>query len=284
MAAASGRVARMRRIDRAAVAVITLGGIGVVVAVLGILVFVASEAVPLFRAATLMPRGRVGLETAVTPQDAASLRAVGIDEYQKYLYTVEPKGVIAFHALTNAGGATEQAIPGVDAASVTSSSRTVTGHYVAAGLSDGRASLVQVGFTPVYEGEALRELRAETRALGVVHLDPGGRAIRQVSFVHQDEQHFLAGLVADDEISYLWKEQDETEHRLSVRAQPGHRITHMRVGRNGSLLAGDDRGSVSHWELVEGQLSLTGVSQVGGAAVTALEWALGGNSWLVATE
>ncbi len=47
---------------------------------------------------------------------------------------------------------------------------------------------------------------------------------------------------------------------------------------------GDDRGSVSHWELVDGQLSLTDVSQVGGASVSALEWALGGNSWLVATE
>ncbi len=83
MAAASGRVVRMRRIDRAAVAVITLGGIGVVVAVLGILVFVASEAVPLFRAATLTPRGPSELQTGLTPRDAASLRAVGVDEYQK---------------------------------------------------------------------------------------------------------------------------------------------------------------------------------------------------------
>ena len=49
MAAASGRIARLRRIDRAAVVVITLGGIAVVAAVLGILVFVASEALPLFR-------------------------------------------------------------------------------------------------------------------------------------------------------------------------------------------------------------------------------------------
>ena len=53
MAAASKRIGRLRRIDRAAVIVITLGGIGVVAAVLGILVFVAGEAMPLFRPATL---------------------------------------------------------------------------------------------------------------------------------------------------------------------------------------------------------------------------------------
>ena len=284
MAAASSRITRLRRIDRAAVAVISLGGIGVVVAVLGILVFVASEAVPLFRAATLTPIGRVSLRTAVTPGEAASLRAVGVDEYQKYLYTVEPSGTVAFHSLSSGDRVLDHPIPGADPAIVTSSSRTITGHYVAAGLSDGRASLLQVAFSPVYEGQALRELRAETRPIAIVQVDAGGRALRQISYIHQDEQQFVAALVADDEIAYVWTAQDETEHRLAVRAQPGHRITHLRVGRNGALLAGDDRGTVSHWELVDGQLSLTDVSQVGTSPVVSLEWALGGSSWLVATE
>ena len=284
MAAASGRIRRLRRIDRAAVAVITLGGIGVVVAVLGILVFVASEAVPLFRSATLRPSGRVNVKTAVTPNDAASLRAVGVDEYQKYLYTVEPTGTIAFHRLTTGERALDQPIPGLGTASVTSSSRTVTGHHVAAGLSDGRAALVQVAFTPVYEREVLRDLLPETRAVGNVSLDPGGRAIRQVSYIEQDGQQFLAGLVADDQIAYYWKDAEGTEHRIMMQARPSYRITHIRVGRNGSLLAGDDHGSVSHWEIAEGQLVLTDISRVGSSPVTALEWALGGSSWLAATR
>jgi hypothetical protein len=44
MATASKRIARLKRIDRAAVFVITLGGLAVVVGVLGILVFIVAEA------------------------------------------------------------------------------------------------------------------------------------------------------------------------------------------------------------------------------------------------
>ena len=51
MATASKRIARLKRIDRAAVFVITLGGLSVVVGVLGILVFIAAEALPMFRSA-----------------------------------------------------------------------------------------------------------------------------------------------------------------------------------------------------------------------------------------
>src|SRR5688572_5239422 len=97
MAAASTRIVHLRRVDRAAVLVITLGGIGVVAAVLGILVFVASEALPLFRSARVAGIGTTQIPTAVPPGDAAAnLRAVGVDEYQKYLYTLEPAGHVAF--------------------------------------------------------------------------------------------------------------------------------------------------------------------------------------------
>ena len=55
MAAAAKRIGRLKRIDRAAVFVITLGGVAVVVGVLGILLFIAAEAVPLFRPARVVP-------------------------------------------------------------------------------------------------------------------------------------------------------------------------------------------------------------------------------------
>ena len=51
MAAASKRIARLKRVDRAAVFIITLGGLAVVVGVLGILLFIGAETVPLFRPA-----------------------------------------------------------------------------------------------------------------------------------------------------------------------------------------------------------------------------------------
>ena len=132
-------------------------------------------------------------------------------------------------------------VPGLEAASIVSSAGTVVGNLLAAGLSDGRASLMQVRFVPQYDGAVLRDLSIEVRERASVALDPSGRPLRQVSYAEQDDQKFAAGLVADDEVSYWWIDSGGTEHRASLRSDPPDRITHVRIGRNGSVVAGTDR-------------------------------------------
>lgn len=283
MAAASARIGRLRRIDRAAVIVITLGGIAVVVAVLGILLFIASEAIPLFTGATLDLDGQSRVPTTLGPGDANTLRAVGVDEYRKYLYTVERPGIVAFYRIDSGARQAEFPVPGLGTSTVTASSRSVVGHHVAAGLSDGRVSLMQVRYVPQYDGQTLQDLTIEVREQAVVLLDEQGRPVRQVSYIEQEGQRFVAGLVADTEINYWWTDADSAEHRAALHAEPGSRITHVRIGRNGTLLAGTDRGRVYHWELTP-EPELTDISPVSNTAVTALEWMLGGNSWVVAAE
>ncbi|MDQ3069448.1 MAG: ABC transporter permease subunit [Acidobacteriota bacterium] len=281
MAAASRSIRRLRRIDRAAVFVIGLGGIGVVAAVLGILVFVVSEALPLFRSARITPVGRARLEAPAEPRGARTMRATGIDEYRRYLYVVEPAGLIALHRADSGQRARQFPLPGLAGAGVASSSRSVSGHYVAAGLTDGRASLVQMFFVPQYEAQALIDLTVEARERGVVTLDAAGRAIRQISYIEQDTQRFVAGIVADEEVAYVWTDADGAEHQASLRVASGERITQVRIGRNGSLLAGTDRGHVYHWELGTEPV-LTDVSPVSPSAITAMEWMLGGHSFMAA--
>ena len=82
MAAAKKRIGRLKRIDRVAVFVITMGGIAVVIAVLGILVFVAAEAMPLFTSAKLTSAGDGRAPIDLQPDRAEQMRAVGIDEYR----------------------------------------------------------------------------------------------------------------------------------------------------------------------------------------------------------
>ena len=281
MAAASSRIGRLRRIDRAAVLVITLGGIGVVVAVLGILVFVASEAIPLFRSARVTGVGKTQIPTAVPPGDAAAnLRAVGVDEYQKYLYTVEPAGQVAFFRVESGERAFDVKVPGVEQATVTSSSRTVTGHHVAAGLSDGRASLMQVQYEPQYEGATLKDLTVTVKSGAIVVVDPRKRPLRQISYIDQDGQRYVAGLVGDTEIAYTWNDGSGDKQ---ATLQTPHRIRQIRLGRNGSLLAGTEAGLVYHWEIADTP-RLTDASPVSTTPITALEWMLGGNSWIAAAE
>ena len=240
MAAASKRIGRLRRMDRAAVYLITLGGISVVVAVLGILVFIASEAIPLFRDARVDFRSELRIGTALNATQARSLTAVGIDEYRRYVFTVEPSGVVAFYRLDSGALSSSQPVPGLEGATIASSSRSVLGNSVAAGLSDGRVSLMQVRFVPNYEGDALKDVSSEVRPQATIVLDPGKRPVTQVSYLEQDGQKFVAGRVADNEISFVAIDAEGAERRSVLRTQPGHRITQVRIGRNGALLAGTE--------------------------------------------
>jgi phosphate transport system permease protein len=62
-----------------------------------------------------------------------------------------------------------------------------------------------------------------------------------------------------------------------------HRIRQIRIGRNGALLAGTDAGLVYHWQ-IDTEPRLTDASPVSQSPITALEWMLGGNSWIAAAE
>ncbi len=93
MAAATGRIKRLKRIDRAAVGIITFGGIAVVLSVIGILVFIGVEALPLFRGASAELAGRIRLGEAAV-QGSMERRALGSDEFGRYVYTVEPTGTV----------------------------------------------------------------------------------------------------------------------------------------------------------------------------------------------
>jgi phosphate transport system permease protein len=282
MAAARKRIGRLKRIDRAAVLLITLGGISVVVAVLGILVFIAKEAIPLFSPAGLVPAGEVQVATAIGPANTEAFHAVGVDEYQRYLFTVEPTGVVVLHALDSGARAREYPVPRLGASVVTSSSRSAAGNYLAAGLSDGRVSLMQLRFVPQYDGATLKDLVTDVRDRGMAKLDDS-RPVRQVAYLEQDDQKVVAGLVSDTDVVVWRTSGDEPGTATTVRVEAPHRVTHVRLGRNGALLVGTDKGAVYHWD-VGSEIRLTDVSRVGNSAVTALEWMLGGISWVAGTE
>jgi phosphate transport system permease protein len=280
--ATAARNTRRMRLDRAAGWLIALGGVGVIAAVVGMLVFIAGEAVPLFRSAVIRPAATVALRPAPAGLDGAAHRALGVDEYQRYLYVIEPDGLVVFYALASGDRVRAIPVPGIAGATVTASAASVSGHLLAAGLSDGRVTLLQVRFTPRYDGTTLVDLDVEVRDRGTARLDPA-RAVRQVSAHEQDGRRFVAAILDGGAVRLWWTDDAGREQQADLAPDPPHRFTHARVGRNGAVIAGTGDGLVYRWDHAP-DLRRTGVARVSATPISALEWMLGGNSFVAGAD
>jgi phosphate transport system permease protein len=278
MAAASGRIKRLKRIDRVAVAVITLGGIGVILSVIGILVFIGAEAVPLFRPASATLKG-----TLRAPDDVARASmdrwALGSDDFDRYVYTLGSDGRVIF--LNRETGAPQLTFspPSLAGATVLASSRSLLGNFVAASTTDGRIALLQIRFLPVHGDAGLTGVKVDVRERGTVEIDAQRRRAERVSYLEENGRKFVAGQVSPFELALLWVDETETERRALVTVASGRTITAVRVGGTGTAIAGTDRGEVYHWRLQE-EATLTDVSPVSDSAVTALEYMIGNNTFI----
>ncbi len=300
----SGRIKRLKALDRLAVGVISLGGIFVIVAVSFIFVFILGEAAPLFRESSGEALGDVGLaavpplEVAPAPPADASAGpgaapfaaftiatageplAIGTDEYQKYFYEVLSDGRTIFFDSQSGAFVKQFYPPALGPARIVAASRSLTGDCVALGTADGRLALQQVRFRPKYEEQKLAGLEVELRARGVIALDEQGRPLREVAYEETDGRQTAAALVGDGQI-LVWRTNDEgLEQRAVLDARPGEKLTRVRLGRSDTLVAASASGNLYHWELLP-ELRLTEVRHVSDQPITALEYVLGGITLIV---
>ena len=292
MAAAARRIAWVKFLDRSATWLITLGGVFIIVSVLFIFVFIFGEALPLFRGASAEKVQTVALASAAGASGApAGLPLLlAVEERQLYLYAITPPGRLVLYRLADGSRQQEIEIPGLAGTPLVSAGRTLAGDWIAAGTADGRVALMQVRFRPVFEGQVVKDLVFELRRSEVLVVDPAARPVRQVSVDASAEgDRLLAAQVADDEI-VLARLPEAAEGQPApspaltrLRTKDAEAVTRLRLGHSG-LAAGTPNGRIYHWQLDGDTPRLTDVASAGDAPITALEWAVGGNTLLVGDQ
>ena len=279
MQSASKRIARVKLLDRVARGVITMGGVGVVVSVLFIFLFILGEAWPLFRPATT---------TRLPPlAEASELRGalvLGADEYQRKLYGLLPEGSLTIANLESGTLDKKESPASLNGATFTSASRNATGSLLAAGTSDGRAALIHLRFQPVYESDRLQDVSSVVRIEPLVEMDPSHRALRLVDGRERDGATVLAAVASEREIVVLRRKPDETAaERLVLEVGEGETVTHLRLGRTDLLAAATDRGGLYLWELGPA-VRLVDNRSLAPSKITALAWANADISLLVGDD
>lgn len=131
---------------------ITVGGIGTILAVTGVFLFLLSVVYPLFRSGHVTPAGH-GATASSAPL------YTGVDEYRVCGWTLGHDGVFRSFRLDNGDPLLTQALVPADSLAV--ASFDVRSSSLAIGRIDGAIQLYKVGFETAYPGEA--ELPANAR-------------------------------------------------------------------------------------------------------------------------
>jgi len=161
---------RVRWVNRAATSVITFGGIGVILAVMGILVYLVVVVRPLFVGASLSSEASYPL---LAPGEADRIIYASVDEYRALGVCVLSTGdIVSFSAHT--GEVLERRPLFPEAPAPTAASAPAHGGQIAFGFPDGTVRLADISFTSSFLGRSGQDDAAA--GVGVVQRLPSGES------------------------------------------------------------------------------------------------------------
>jgi phosphate transport system permease protein len=275
--------------DRAARWVVSAGGLGIIVAILGILVFILAEVLPLFARPRVETVRRLAVPGAdfgalLSDEHRSHVAALGADGRLRVVRLRDGQVVAALDVL---GAPRPQGAPLLSQMAVQPES-----HLLAGATRDGRVALVPVAFNLSFTGQQ----RVVTPAAGpavLLTLDPRGRPLRRFAAQLDDAGNATAAAeLADGTLAVARRTLEENPltgdktvalARHEVRPpQPATALLLDRDQRN--LYAGTAVGELLWWPLHDGAPGTIGAVSAGRSAVTALATLIGGRSLLVGQE
>jgi len=165
---------------------ITIGGIAVVVAVMGIFVFILSQILPLFQGAHVKPLRSVQLP----PKNYAVL---GADEWTELPCLVATDGTLAFVDLAGKRGV-QTVAPDFEATKTFSAYHYDQAHQeVLFATSDGTFAIVKIEYKAIF-GEALRTVVAQPKAGPFLPLGQPGFPIKRIAYGDAGSQKMVAAI------------------------------------------------------------------------------------------
>ena len=173
-------------VDRFMTYFISVGGIAVVVAVLGIFVFILFQILPLFHGAQVKPLTSVQLP----PQSYAVL---GVDEWTELPFLVATDGTLAFVDLAGKRGV-QTVAPGFETAKTFSAYHYDQAHQeVLFATSDGTFTIVKIEYKTTFSG-AMRTVVAQPKAGLFLPLGQPGFTITRIAYGDAGSQKLVAAI------------------------------------------------------------------------------------------
>ncbi|HKI05581.1 MAG TPA: ABC transporter permease subunit [Thermoanaerobaculia bacterium] len=272
-------------VDRAARWVVSAGGIAIIVSILGILIFLLAEVVPLLYPA------RVAASARVTVPGAGRIGALLSDEHRTHVATLDDHGTVRILRLADGKEVYSAHILEPAAAALTGAAVPPESRAFAAATNDGRVLLKSMTFGVTFEGQN-RVVTPDSTPPVVLDLDPGkGPLGAFAAQLDADGNATAAAVLAGGRLAVVRQSVEKNEMTGEATATLGRaevavpgKITAMvidPVQRN--LFAGTASGELLWWPLEDGQPGEVRTASAG-SPITSLALLIGGRSLVMGQQ
>lgn len=182
--------------DRAFSAVMAVGGISVIVAILLIFFYLAYIVAPLFRSASLEP------ETAI-PLGASPAAVLSIDEYGELGFAIGPRGDYRFFGVADGKTVSAGELAGAAGGAITTlATGDPAARNFALGTGNGRALIVHVDYTVSYPNDQRQVIPKLEFPLGEqgIEVDPAHQSLRLITAQDTADEATIAAVTAGGQL------------------------------------------------------------------------------------
>ena len=243
-----------RRTDYWAKKVISLGGVSILVCVIGMLVMLLMETLPLFYAPESKKLTAFDLPQASSGPKAV---AVGLDEYLETGYWIGQDGRIRFLDLVR-GVETDSELLSESAA--IQSVQVNEDNKFSILFEDGSTSLIQVSFRTVFDQNSHRTVEHQVRRVKEFGADLFASPPVKVEIRQAEAGLSIVALLADQRIQFIsirieesfLGEETEEQNSSFIDIDAQDPINAMVLSRSGErLFLGTEGGKLAYWSLSE---------------------------------
>jgi phosphate transport system permease protein len=307
VASKSAALKRRRLADLIGRIVVTTGGIGIIICILAILVFIALEVMPLWKSVkselvgTYVLRESPDLSSYFLDYSPSTSEfpflATGGDEYGVVGFVITRDGHVHFLSLKDGKTIKDIPLSKIEGQRVLSVFVSDNNRIYALGTQDGYILPIKVNFKVTLAGDGKRIIDPGVSEEEPIHISP--LPLMKVAFQQENDESLGAAAVTLDNKLLLFSQEETTsllgggekqQHLHDLTANlAGSRVTAIELDNVlDNLYVGTEEGKLFHWnisnkdspELVE-IVDATGSSST---AITALGFLIGGRSLIVGDE
>lgn len=277
---------RNKRIDSLARQVITVGGVAVIFSVIAILFLIFKVTIPLFKPASVE-----AFHTLTPLTQPASILALGLDDYQENIFTIDDQGLLHFQPLQPGHQDVVVDLAAGQAKKIKTLTLVAPTRYALL-WADDSLSLVKIDFQPHFDAEGKRTIQPFSELIEELPPPQAASPVRS-TLCRLDAEGLLVRVDLHDDNSFsvlrrlavedLFGELTVEESRLTI-APYFEEITALALSSNGGVLfAGTRGGTLLRWRLGD-EVVLTDTLPAFKEPITAMAMVFGSQSVAIGTE